>query len=385
MLIQIFTLLSTDMYMPALPAMAGYFDTSEATVNLTIIVFFIFSPVGTLLFGSLSDKYGRKPVLYFSTVAFAIASILCAFATTIWMLIGLRSLQALASGAAQVMGTALIKDLFSGKTRETVLICIQVSIIIGPIVAPVIGALVLIYFSWRATFVILATFGLLCLLMTFFVKEPLPLDKRTTEPAIKSFLRLGFVIKQKNFTVFLLVAHIFASLPFLVYLTASSYIYQDFFGLSPQEYSYFFGAAAGLSMVGLVFYKPLLRALSTRTITTLLMILAFCAGFGLLFFGGISPFIFFAFILLFYIVSAIARPYTMNSLLESQDSDIGSASAIMTCAFNLISIVGVVIALLIPGNDITGLGIVMMLGALISGGLWIYFLRSPLTMPGIKR
>jgi DHA1 family bicyclomycin/chloramphenicol resistance-like MFS transporter len=385
MLIQTFTLFSTDMYMPALPSMAAFFGTSEITVNFTLVVFFIFSPIGVLLFGSLSDKYGRKPILYFGTITYAIASILCAFSSTVWMLIGIRAVQALAAGAAQVVSTAMVKDLFSGKARENVLICIQAAVVIGPIIAPVVGAFIIGVFSWRATFVILCALGIFSLLLTIGFKESLPPEERITEPAIRSFLRLGVVLKQKNFTVFLGISSVFTALPFLAYLTASSYIYEDFFGFSAQVYSFFFAATAAGSMLGLMLYNPALKFFTRKTLTTILIAVSGTSGICLFLFGESSPYAFFAIILFFYIAGVIVRPYSMNILLESQDSDIGSASALINCSFNVLCIIGVLISTLLGTNYILNVAVTITLGALISGVLWIYFLRSSLTIKGIKK
>lgn len=135
--------LSTDLYMPALPEMAEYFHTSSTLTSFTMTIFFIFMSIGILVLGSMSDKYGRKPILLASIVISIGFSILCVFSPSIWFLIIFRAVQAFGAGGMVTIGTALVKDSFEGKQMSKVLSITQIFLLLAPMLAPVLGALIL--------------------------------------------------------------------------------------------------------------------------------------------------------------------------------------------------------------------------------------------------
>ena len=137
------TPLSLDMYTPAVPHMTEAFDTTAGTVNLTLVGYFLFFAVGLLVFGPLSDRYGRRPVLLAGVVTYTSASGLCALALDIEMLIVFRVVQALGAGAVSAVATAVVKDAFKAEKREAILSIVQVMFVVGPVLSPVVGALIL--------------------------------------------------------------------------------------------------------------------------------------------------------------------------------------------------------------------------------------------------
>ena len=136
-LLSAFVPLSTDLYLPALPGMSVFFGVSADMINLTLTAFFIFYALGTLVWGPLSDHYGRKPILVYGLIIYVIASALCAFAWSVEVLILCRILQAIGGSAAGAVATAIVKDVYSGKKRESVLAIVQSMVLISPAVAPV--------------------------------------------------------------------------------------------------------------------------------------------------------------------------------------------------------------------------------------------------------
>jgi DHA1 family bicyclomycin/chloramphenicol resistance-like MFS transporter len=384
-LLQMFGMFSTDMYSPALPVMAEYFATSESTVNLSLLVFFVFQLVGMLLSGPISDRYGRKPLLLAGTLIYVSASIGCTLAYNVWALIIWRVFQALACGSAITVGTAIVKDSFNGKLRETMFMVVQAVFVIGPIIAPVIGGQMTTFFSWRAIFVILTALGVLGFIMTIFFKESLQADERTTGSILQSFNGLIIVAQNKRFMKFLLVATAFIALPFSTYLTVSPYIYEEFFGLSPIEFSYFYATTAGLSVLGLVLLRLLDKIMTHKTLTTILLILDVVIAFAILIFGQLSPLIFFGCICLYQISATMIRPYAFSALFDLHTSDTGAASSMLNSSFTVIGLLGLFPVIAIGGNYIIWIASLLLVGLIVSGSLWIGMLRSGKVPEGLTK
>ena len=131
-----FVPLSTDLYLPALPGMSAYFGASADRINLTLTAFFVFYALGALGWGPLSDHYGRKPILMAGLGLYVLASAACAFTWNVEGLIVCRIFQALGGSAAGAVATAIVKDVYSGKKRESVLAIVQSMVLISPAVAP---------------------------------------------------------------------------------------------------------------------------------------------------------------------------------------------------------------------------------------------------------
>ena len=123
--IGMFIPLSTDLYLPALPEIGGYFSAGEFLVGLTLTIFFFVFAVSMVLFGPLSDKFGRRPILIFGTAIYTAASFACAEASNIYFLLAGRFFQAVGSGAVITVATALIKDCFRGAVMRKILAITQ--------------------------------------------------------------------------------------------------------------------------------------------------------------------------------------------------------------------------------------------------------------------
>jgi DHA1 family bicyclomycin/chloramphenicol resistance-like MFS transporter len=216
--------------------MVESFNTSASLVNLTLIFFFIFYAVGTLFWGPLSDKYGRKRVLLTGLIIYSSASILCIFSGNVYQLILFRILQAIGCGAATAVSTAIVKDVYSGRRRLTIIALVQSMGMLSPIISPVIGAIILSILSWRGVFVVLSIIGVLALGGSIAMEETI--EKKYTGSIFKSIGRLGIVAKNKSF-MSLLMTFSMISIATMSFISASSYIFVDGFGLSEKVYMYY--------------------------------------------------------------------------------------------------------------------------------------------------
>lgn len=236
--------LSIDMYLPALPQMANDFGITTQRVANTLPAYFLGLALGQLIYGPLSDRIGRKTPLYFGLLLYICASILCTFANSEWSLIAARILQALGGCVGVVIARAAIRDRLDLQSSAQAFASMMIVMGIAPIIAPSLGALVLLYFSWPAVFVFLSAIGLICLICVhFFFQESLPIERRLNLN-IKQVLNLyGAIFKQKSFR-WPMLAGCFSGGILFCYISSSASILMDDYGLNQQQFAYAFGVNA---------------------------------------------------------------------------------------------------------------------------------------------
>lgn len=236
--------LSIDMYLPALPQMANDFGITTQRVANTLPAYFLGLALGQLIYGPLSDRIGRKTPLYFGLLLYICASILCTFANSEWSLIAARILQALGGCVGVVIARAAIRDRLDLQSSAQAFASMMIVMGIAPIIAPSLGALVLLYFSWPAVFVFLSAIGLICLICVhFFFQESLPVERRLNLN-IKQVLNLyGAIFKQQSFR-WPMLAGCFSGGILFCYISSSASILMDDYGLNQQQFAYAFGLNA---------------------------------------------------------------------------------------------------------------------------------------------
>ena len=377
------TPLSLDMYTPAIPHMTEHFNADAGTVNLTLVGYFLFFAVGLLLFGPVSDRLGRKPVLLAGVATYAAASALCALAPTIWALIAFRVAQALGAGAVGAVSTAVVKDAVVPEKRETVLSVVQVMFVVGPVLAPVLGALVLQVADWRMTFWLLSLVGVFCGVMALLFEETLPPHECLHGSVASSLIHLGTVAKNRGFTWFLLVAGLF-NLPFMAYIAVGSYVYISFFGLSELEYSAYFAVAALFTATGPLIWMFASKFVSARKFASLALGVALATGISMLAVGEASPVAFCIIMLAFALCESAIRPYSTNILLSQQEGDTGAASSLINFANTAVGSVGMALAVLPWPNFVVGIGAIITGTMVVAGVLWVTLLKSKVPLVGIK-
>lgn len=351
--------LSTDLYLPALPEMNRYFAASEFLVGLTLTVFFFVFAVSMILFGPLSDKYGRKPILVLGAVIFTAASLVCAASFDIYMLIAGRFLQAAGAGAMITVATALIKDCFRGQTMTKILAITQALGVIAPMVAPIIGGLLLNFTSWRGAFYLLTILGMANLWFAHLLTETLPREKRYAGEILDSLALLWRFAKKTQFMLILVMFSVLA-LPYMAYLGVSSFVYIENFGLTAQEYSYFFAVNSAAAVLGPIIYLRLKNSVSNRRLTEICMLLAAVSGLLVILPGHLSAAAFLLAFLPFTIIESAARPFAMDVLLSTVRENAGSAASMINFVPTLLGSVGMALGTLPWGDFITGLGVIIL-------------------------
>lgn len=377
------TPLSLDMYTPAVPGMARYFDTDVSLVNMTLVGYYAFFALGMLVFGPMSDKHGRRPVLLAGVGLYSASSAACALSPTIEFLIGARIAQALGAGTISAVCTAAVKDSFQTYYREKILSVIQVLFVVGPATAPVIGAGVVAVADWRMTFWILAAIGVGCLALTVLFEETLDEKERSRGNFFHTMAQLVVVGKNPGFMTFLLLTSLF-EIPFMGYIAVGSYIYVDFFGTGEVGYSLFFAVAAIVMAAGPFIWLVASKRVSVIRFTTFMLAFSIAMGIVMLLVGQSSPYAFCACFIAFAMAESCTRPYSMNILLEQQARDAGSASALMNCIRTAIGSLGMVLAALPWPNYVVGIGALIVAFMTVSFGMWAMLLRSGIPLVCVK-
>jgi len=366
--------LSTDLYMPALPDMTVYFNTTSTLMSFTMTIFFIFMAIGILILGPMSDKYGRKPILIASISISMIFSAACAFAPNITLLIVARAASAFGAGGMVAISTALIKDSYEGKAMSKVLSVTQAFMLIAPMLAPVLGAIILKVADWKMTFIVLAILTGVSLVGAFLLQETLPAKERTQSSTIQTILGLRKVAKNPNFSSLLLVGA-FISAPFMAYLALASYIYIDGFGVSETTFSMYFASNAAASILGPVMYMRF-GAGSVKKVINVGIIVAIISATLILLVGNVSPIIFLLSYVLYSIMTSYFRPLISDLLLSSTKTDIGAASSVMNFGFTVIGSIGMVVGSLGWSSYTGGLAITMLIFIALSIMVWLYLLKA---------
>jgi DHA1 family bicyclomycin/chloramphenicol resistance-like MFS transporter len=346
----------------------------EYQINLTLILFFIFFSLATLIWGPFSDKYGRKPILLVGLVGFAIASILCSASSNVYQLILFRVLQAVGGGAASAVAMAIVKDTYQGKKRESTLALVQSMIVISPAVAPFVGALLLSFTSWRGVFVAQAIIGVLVVAGSVAFRETL--ESRTNDNIVHTIGRLAVVLKNRGFTALLIIFSM-VSITILAFVSSSSYIYQDTFRLSSKVYSYFFAFNAAGLLIGPLIYMRLSARFSRFSLINACFAVMILSGLLVCVMGRFGPWIFAIALLPATIVASCTRPPSTFLMLDQHKGDSGSASSLISSFQTVMGSIGIMIVSFNLGNRVQVVGAINIIIGLLCGVLWLTVTKKP--------
>jgi DHA1 family bicyclomycin/chloramphenicol resistance-like MFS transporter len=324
--------LSIDTYLPAFPAMADALDTSASSVQLTLTACLAGLALGQLVAGSLSDRLGRRRPILVGLTGYVAASLLCAVAPDVLTLAALRFVQGFCGAAGMVITQAVVRDRFSGASAVRVFSSLMLIIGVAPIAAPVLGGQLLALWSWRGIFVALAVIGALVLLaVTTRLRETLPPERRDRRGLRHTLRTLRRLLGLRDFMGYAIASSLSFATVF-AYVSGSSFVLQEIYGLSPQAFSIVFGAnGIGLiiasrvnaRLVGRIEPVVLLRGAMTSTATATLVLLAVLASGGLGAWAVMVP--------LFAIVCsfAFALPNATALALADHPEVAGAASALL--------------------------------------------------------
>ena len=252
--------LAIDTYLPALPTIAREFGTGMADVQISLSIYFIGIALGQALYGPLSDRLGRKPALYAGLLMFIAGSLGCALSPGVGALSAFRFLQALGGCAPLVVPRAVVRDIFDARESVRMLSVLMLVFGLAPVLSPLLGGQLLVYFGWRSIFWVHASIGAVLLFAVIvFLGESLPAERRVRHPIAAIAATYRSLLHDRSYMGYVLSgAGVFAGL--LAYISGSAFVFIELFHVSPERFGIYFGANA----IGIITASQINRALARR-------------------------------------------------------------------------------------------------------------------------
>ncbi|MFJ8062515.1 multidrug effflux MFS transporter [Streptomyces sp. NPDC096142] len=245
--------LSMDMYLPALPDVTHTLHSSATSGQLTLTACLTGMALGQLVVGPMSDRWGRRKPLLAGLLVYVLASVSCAVAPDVGLLIGCRLLQGLAGAAGIVIARAVVRDLYDGLEMARFFSTLLLVSSLAPVVAPILGGQVLRFTAWRGVFLVLAAIGVaLTALVWRRLPETLPPERRRGGGVLGALFIMRGLLADRIFAGYVMVNG-FAYGALFSYIAASPFVIQGIYGASPQTFSLLYGLnSLGMMIVGRV-------------------------------------------------------------------------------------------------------------------------------------
>ncbi|MGV0849527.1 multidrug effflux MFS transporter [Mycolicibacterium phlei] len=360
--------LTIDMYLPALPRIAEDLRVTSSVAQLTLTGTLAGLALGQLVVGPLSDSLGRRRPLMAGIVLHMLASLLCLFAPNIAVLGVARGLQGLGAAAAMVVAIAVVGDLFTDSVAATVMSRLMLVIGVAPVVAPSLGAAVLLKASWHWVFAALVVLaGMLLVVAALVLPETLPVEHRRplrVRGIAATYLSL---LRDARFVVLALVSALAMSGLF-GYISAAPFVLQGTYGLDQQDFALVFGAGAIALITASQGNVVLLRWFSPQTIVLWSLTVATATGAVFLWMattgvGGLAGFVIPVWIVL--AAMGLVMPNAPAIALTRHQEASGTAAALLGAAqFGMGAVIAPLVGAL--GNDELALALVMMVGMVVA-------------------
>jgi DHA1 family bicyclomycin/chloramphenicol resistance-like MFS transporter len=360
--------LTIDMYLPALPRIADELSVSSSVAQLTLTGTLAGLALGQLVIGPLSDSLGRRRPLMAGIALHMVASLCCLFAPNIATLGVARGLQGVGAAAAMVVAIAIVGDLFADSVAATVMSRLMLVLGVAPIVAPSLGAAVLLHASWHWVFAVLVVLaGALLLLAALALPETLPAAHRRPLKVRGILATYGELLKDTKFVILVLVGALGMSGLF-AYIAGAAFVLQGTYGLDQQTFALVFGAGAVALIAATQFNVVLLKRFTPQTIVVWALAASSLTGIVFVSLAGAGVNGLAAFLVPVWVILAamgFVIPNAPAVALSRHPDAAGTSAALLGAAqFGLGAAVAPLVGLL--GNGEFALALVMTVGAVIA-------------------
>lgn len=365
--------LAMVIYLPSMPEISQDLNASPQNTELTLTLYMFTFGLSQLIYGPLSDHFGRRPMILLGIGLYVIFTIISALAPNIQVLLFARALEGMGAGGITALARAAVNDSFSGKDLTAALSYTSIAASLGVMLSPTVGSYLQAYFDWRANFYFLGLYSLSFLLITWFwFKETKPIVQHQSSVLKMSLKRYLEVLRNKQYLLFMAAGSIsFAGSA--AYYVASPFIYQHALGISPQDYGYLFLLTSGCFITG-GFVNKWFHAHEQKRLV-IGSILLIVATFSMLLFGLLGDLMIITILLpmaLYMFALGIVFPSTMIFAVRLLKSIAGTAAAVMGCCQILsASFMTAIMAHLPQGNQVP-LAIVLCAVSVLTS-VFIYF------------
>ncbi len=330
--------MTMDMYLPSLPEMTRDLNTTQALVQGTISGVMIGSAMGSLLSGPLSDRFGRRRPFFAGMALHVVMSVLAAISPNITTLLAVRVLQGMGNATATIAAFSALRDRFTGPSQSSGMSWIQTVIAVVPLAAPAVGGWIAHHWGWRAVFIALAVFGLVVMAMVaLLLEETHPPERRN--PNASPIHAFGPLVRDPRFLAVAVVPAMATTVLF-TYISASSFVLQEGFGLTPAQFVIAFAVNGVMIIVGaqansrLVYRVGTPRMLWVGLLGSLLfaalLLVASLTGIGGLW-GFLVP------LALLLVFNFLTMPNAVTLALKHHGRRAGSAAALVTATQQLLA------------------------------------------------
>lgn len=259
-----FASISTDVYLPAIPTMARELGVPVGTIELTVSGYLVGFSLGQLVWGALSDRYGRRLPVALGLLLFVAGSVGCAMSGTAWVLIGWRLVQAMGACASVVLARAMVRDLYAGHHAARMLSTLMMVMAVAPLLGPMVGGQILLASGWRAIFWLLAVIGVLTLLALAALPETLPPERRHALPLSQALAGYRALLRDPWLRAYMGVGGFYYAGMF-AYIAGSPFAFISYYHVSPQVYALLFaGGIVGVMAANLFNRRMVARFGSDR-------------------------------------------------------------------------------------------------------------------------
>ena len=276
--------LATDMYLAAMPIIAKQWGVPDSRVALSLVLWFASFSVFLLVCGPLSDKHGRRPVLLAGLALFAAASVACALATNVVQLIAFRILQGIGAAGPSSMCMAICRDRYEGPRRKHILAWIGIILGLAPMIAPMMGTVLLRLWDWRAIFVVQAVLGGMLLLASWRLYRETAAE-RIAGRLLTLMGRYVHLARNHRYMLSVMAMGLIAG-PFFGFIAFAPIIYIQIYGLSNRAFSVLFGLNALMGMCGAFVCTRAMKTLPDVVLLTVCFVGCAAGGAGILAWGG---------------------------------------------------------------------------------------------------
>jgi MFS transporter, DHA1 family, multidrug resistance protein len=233
-----------DIYLPSMPSIANDFHADGSTVQLSLTSYFLAMAVAQIIYGPISDMFGRRPPLVAGLCIYIIGAIGCALSPDVHWLIAMRFVQGLGAGAGAVIARAVVRDLHTGAEAARLMSMLMLVFSVSPLLAPLAGSLIISFGIWRDVFWVLTAFGVLAVgLVLFALNETTSREKRLGSSLTGALKNYGILFLDPYFLGIVGIAS-FGMSSYMVYVSNSSFVLIEHFGLSPSAYGFMFSINA---------------------------------------------------------------------------------------------------------------------------------------------